>query len=702
MPRPPRDLLAAALLYATLRLLVLHTAFDQTAMPMYELFPMGTMAELARRHVDLPLSYVYDNAAGQILFGFVTRPFFALFGPSYLALKLVPFTLGLGTLILLWTFLRSNFSARAATLGAFLYALAPTTLFKYSLMNSGNHFENLFFVLAACVATYRFLRTGGRGALFASGFTSGFALFVFLGALIPVGLLAGLAVGVRGAKRALKDLPLALAGFLLGLAPLIAVNAATGARGLGFLHAKFAEDDERAAGSVLERAGEFLTRHLFDSPVYEPLAGIPGPVLGALFLAAFLVAWFASAPGALRGVLGLFRGLARGADGERERFEAARLVPLLLYLPLAALAYGVSNFRIGGHGPPIVVAGYRYFLPHLLFAVLLVAIVSAAWIERGGARRALGATLVGVPMLCGVANLGIVDWSFSKPGLGAHYAGYNLAQVGRALIAGRNALTDDEIHAHVARFPPLLRRRVVTSIGFNRGALAIETAKERAGADGAWSVDVEAFAAGWPLEQQVDLARGLGVALRFSCGASPRGLAEMQRVLATMSAETPGLAGRVAEGACLPPGTEPLESKTAQLLGTNAALRDAFTGELRSAVMRGAGLFVGRLYVRGIASERPRLDEWVRASAGTGEFFEGLGEGLADGGDAPLAPARLGLALDPADAPALWTGFAVGVASVVELEARDGVFARTLPADLDPELRARIDRMLRGETEPRH
>ncbi len=688
MPRPPRDLLAAALLYATLRLLVLHTAFDQTAMPMYELFPMGTMAELARRHVDLPLSYVYDNAAGQILFGFVTRPFFALFGPSYLALKLVPFTLGLGTLILLWTFLRSNFSARAATLGAFLYALAPTTLFKYSLMNSGNHFENLFFVLAACVATYRFLRTGGRGALFASGFTSGFALFVFLGALIPVGLLAGLAVGVRGAKRALKDLPLALAGFLLGLAPLIAVNAATGARGLGFLHAKFAEDDERAAGSVLERAGEFLTRHLFDSPVYEPLAGIPGPVLGALFLAAFLVAWFASAPGALRGVLGLFRGLAQGADGERERFEAARLVPLLLYLPLAALAYGVSNFRIGGHGPPIVVAGYRYFLPHLLFAVLLVAIVAAAWIERGGARRAFGAALVGVPLLCGTANLGIVDWSFSKPGLGAHYAGSNLAQVGRALIAGRNALTDDEIRAHVARFPPLLRRRVVTSIGFNRGALAIETAKERAGA--AWRVDVAALVAGWPAEDAPELARGLGVAVRFSCGGSPSGVAEVVRVLGAALDDAPELGRFVAEGACLPPGTEPLESKTAQLLGTDAALRDAADARLRPHVLRGIGLFVGRLVGRDIASERPRLDEWLRASAGEPDFFEGFGRGLADGGDAPFSPRRLASRLAREDELATWRGFGHGVARTNEGSARVELEREWL-LDVDPALRAAFE-----------
>ncbi|MFO1011132.1 MAG: hypothetical protein U1F29_13795, partial [Planctomycetota bacterium] len=438
------------------------------------------------------------------------------------------------------------------------------------------------------------------------------------------------------------------------------------------------------------------------SPAYEPFAGIPGPVLGALFLAAFLVAWLACAPGVARGLGALLTGLAKDATAAPSRFQSARCVPLLLYLPLAALAYGVSNFRIGGHGPPIVVAGYRYFLPHLLFAILLVAIVAAAWIERGGARRAAGWALALVPLLCGVSNASIIDWSFSKPGLGAHYAGYNLAQVGRALIAGRNALTDDEIRAHVARFPPLLRRRVVTSIGFNRGTLAIETAKERAGANDAWYVDPAEFVEIWPAEHRVDLARGLGVALRFSCGASPRGIAEMQRVLATMFAYEPGLAARVAEGACLPPGTEPLESKTAQLLGTNAALRDTFTGELRSAALRGAGLFVGRLYVRGIPSERPRLDEWVRASAGTREFFTGLGEGLADGGDEPMSPASIGLAVEPGDAPALWTGFAAGVATVVEPAQRAAVLERAFPAGADPELRRAVERALSGDADPVH
>ena len=85
VPRPRRiawDLLAALFAYVLLRGLVLHTNFDSVTLWMYEPYPMGTLAEFLLRGVDFPLRFYYDNAAGQILSGFLTLPFFALFGPS--------------------------------------------------------------------------------------------------------------------------------------------------------------------------------------------------------------------------------------------------------------------------------------------------------------------------------------------------------------------------------------------------------------------------------------------------------------------------------------------------------------------------------------------------------------------------------------------------------------------------------------------
>jgi len=113
----------AAAVYVALRALVLYTAFDQVAMTQYEMFPMGTIPRIACVEGGLPVAKVYDNAAGQLLTGVLAIPSYALVGPSFLALKLVPFALGLGALAVVWALLREHFDARAASFGALLFAV---------------------------------------------------------------------------------------------------------------------------------------------------------------------------------------------------------------------------------------------------------------------------------------------------------------------------------------------------------------------------------------------------------------------------------------------------------------------------------------------------------------------------------------------------------------------------------------------------
>ena len=156
--------------FVLLRVLVLHTAFDEVGLWMYEVNPMGTIAELALRGVRVPAHFFYDNAAGQVLAGYLAVPGFSLFGSTYLALKLVPFAMGVATLFLLFALLRDVFGMRAALLGAWLLALGPTTLFKYSIVCSGNHFENLFFTTIVLVLFYRMhLKGVTAGRLLAAG-----------------------------------------------------------------------------------------------------------------------------------------------------------------------------------------------------------------------------------------------------------------------------------------------------------------------------------------------------------------------------------------------------------------------------------------------------------------------------------------------------------------------------------------------------
>src|SRR6185369_11645818 len=108
------------------------------------------------------------------------------------------------------------------------------------------------------VLVYRMHRKGVTAPrLLAAGAAAGFSIFVFLGAVIPVGILAGMHAWIRGMRATLRDFPALLGGFVAGIAPLIALNAFTAGRGANYLAAKFGESDAPAAsasGSVLARS----------------------------------------------------------------------------------------------------------------------------------------------------------------------------------------------------------------------------------------------------------------------------------------------------------------------------------------------------------------------------------------------------------------------------------------------------------------
>jgi hypothetical protein len=693
----PLALAAACVVYVALRWLIVDTSFDQVALWMYEPYPMGTLAELTIRGVDFPLRFYYDNAAGQILAGFLTVPSFLAFGPTYLALKVVPFVLGFATLLLLYGFLRANFGRTAAIVGAFLFTLGPPTLVKYSVICSGNHFENLFFSLLAIACWYRLQKTPeSKGWLFATALSAGFALFVFLGAIIPVGILIGMHLGARGWRRSLGDLKVALPGFVLGVSPLVLLNVLTGARGLGFLQAKFGDEGRVTHGDVGARFVEFLGTHLPRAGVYEPFAGLSGAALGFVFLAAFVVAYALCVPEVASGIASLVRGLARDRASPSEHaraFERVKLVPFLLYLPLAALAYGLSNFRIGGHAPPIEAAGYRYFLPHILFAIVIVSAVFARAWDRGGPARAGGVLLCAPLLVIGGSNLTLIDWSYAHAHVGEYYDGYDLPKIARGLLSKRNELEIEQQIARLDGFPPLIRQRVTRALGFNLGVIEIEQAKK---VGGGWRLDLARVFAehAYPERMREEIARGAGIALRFDAeheGDVPR-LAE--RVLATWNDPAQGkVAGHLralAEGVCMMNPMLPLESQTQDLLDDNRAMIAGAKGALAASLARGDGLICGRLVRRGIPSDVSRVSGESRAlpAQHRAEFCVGYGMGLAEGGEGP-AMTTVMLDLVPSESrPDVWRGFGASLRNVY------GADAARIARDFEPGLSPAEDRAL--------
>ncbi len=619
----------AILVYAVFRALILTTNFEEVVMAMFELYPMGTMAELKLRGVHFPLRFYYDNAAGQLVMGHAAIPLYGVFGSTYFVLKLLPALLGLVTLVVLWSFLDRHFSRLAANIGALFFALAPSTLVRYSVVCSGNHFENLLFTTVFLWCFYRhhgMLRT--RWSLFWTGLSGGFALFVFLGALIPIGICAGVHLGLRGLKRSFVDAPVALLGFVLGVAPLVLVNWATSGRGLGFLSAKFAEEGARNPSvTTWSRMQDFLGNGLCESGMFEPGFGLTRAELGVVFVVLFALAYLLSLPGALTGIGGLLRGTFAGGttkDGEDAAFERVKLVPFVLYVPLAALAYGIANFRLRGYVHPMEAGGYRYYLPTLLFALVLIAVWTARlWEKRGAAR--IGSVALGCgAFLCGSTSLGLVDWSFDNVGSGWRYPGYNFAQMARGLVGGRNAVPREEIVWRVNSWPREVREPVVRALGFNLGFL--DLAKSMRADGDAWTLDLDEVTRGFPKEWHLLMANGAGTALRFrvrqgaNTGQLPRDLRRLRPAEGPLAEEA--VAGSAFTTVYLTLGREVFDTFT-----ENLSLLTMDTPHV-GAFARGHGLYCGRLEARGVPMEVGFVEEF-RARFDSPEFEEGWRRGEA-------------------------------------------------------------------------
>lgn len=616
--RSHAGLLLAIAVYIVLRALILISNFDETAMPAYELYMFGTLSrQLLGDGGGMPLQLYYDNAAGPVFLSYVGAFMYQLCGASYLTLKLVAALFNLGALVLIWVFLKRLFSSRAANLGALLFALGPATLVKYSLFTAGNHSENLFFTLATFVCFFGMHRAGVTPRrLFSTGFVAGFAIFIFLGALTPVGLLALAHWGLRGSRRTGADLLWGVPGLALGVAPLVAINLALGSRGASFLAEKFNGGGGGPEWETIRlRLVDFMTVHLPQATTYEDCFGLAGSTADRGFLVAFGLATLFTLPAALRSIGALARGAFTGGDEREGAASDALFACVLLYLPLTALAYALSDLRIGEHAAPMESAGYRYLLPQMTFAILIIA--------AAGTRLA-GRFAAGVPVLLALAmgsfNLGLVDWSFAHPNPGAAYEGYNIKQNSRALLHVKNDLSDEQIVEYAEGFSPLFRTRVYYGLGFYSAFTA------------GGEYDLVALSARFPAERGGDVARGIGTFLRHTTEAP--GKLKPERVALVESwlgADVPH-AGEVVEGLCAKWSVQ-LSNDTEVLLDANEILLTSASEALRPGLARGLGVECGRLLRRGLAWEVASIEGRMVRIPGAlhGEFARGVGAGLVDG-----------------------------------------------------------------------
>ncbi len=612
--------------YLLLRGIVLWFAFDAVALPIYEVHNMGNLARvLASGAPGPPLWQHYDNAGGQQLVALLAAPLYALFGDSYLVLKLVPMLLGLAALVLLWRLMAREFGLLGASVAAALFVVGPPTLTKYSLLASGNHFEHVFCALLLYTAFAAVHRDGRRGPrLAALGAAAGCSLWVYPGAVVTVIVFATVHVVLRGLRGTLQDLPLAIAGFLLGLMPLIVTNIAVGGRSLDYTSHSLAGKGD----GVLPRLGRNLATMLGDllprAGAYETLGRLPALWAEHLELTAFVVAWLLVSFALLR---------ARGRD-----WSVWRVAPLLLYLPVFLLVIGLGNWDFDAYGHPLEVGQFRYFVTHFAFAAMLIGAAVSMLAARGGAGRLAAGALAGVALLPCLDTLPIATPWPGTAGAGLRYEGHHFPYYGLVMMAhaSRDPATggmvpdDAEITHWLRGLPPRHALDAWSGVAYyvaetrveSRGAAAIKTGE---------LIDLGTLLEARPPAVQYAFARGLGSALRALARGAPAEREVLRTLLLRLERRNHPLAPALIEGMCLDQDYT-LARDTADRLEMSFALADVVPPGLLFAYRRGLGVQLGRLLARGVPADVERVRNVLARLPGAirADVAFGLGWGFSE------------------------------------------------------------------------
>ncbi|HRV81767.1 MAG TPA: hypothetical protein P5218_10040 [Planctomycetota bacterium] len=644
---PRLALLALCALYLVHRFLLLHTNFDAAAIPNYELHPMGNIGENLRLGWrGAPLAQNFDNCGGHLIVGSFAGVLFQLFGSSYLVLKLVPLLLGLGCIPLLVSIGSRLFGGMAGWLAALLFVVGPPTLVKYSVLAFGSHFEGIFFQL---LLFWMFLRMHASGHVWGwvpwVALVAGFSIFFYFGSFLLVSLLVLTHLlircdwghGIASLRKPAIDVAFGVAPFVIGLSPFVWLKVGVN-RPSSFLGDLWSEN---RLAELTDKVRDLFVRLLPGAGCYPDLGGVSGRWAAWIGWAVFALAWAVGTFVLLRGLRGLTRSL--GSRGESQRAEQLRFLPLVGYLPLFVLAYGLSTnaLQFREYFPPVEVGTYRYLLTHFSLATLLIAgAVLWLWRQRSSAVRALGGAMGTCAVALGAFSLPMIDWSFAHTGLGSGYPGYYWKFYNNTLL--RDALhlePDGQLSADYANlsrqlgdFEPPRRHTIAMGIGnylaFVQNFLALTNSGDRPGGQ-PFRLDLEALlATNGDATLHPDLVRGAGSYLRRPMIGSQHDLGGLRAYLEDNL--TSPWAGELVEGLCLE-NDFPLARNAAANWDWTVRLSEAVPAPLMPAYRRGQGMQLAELIQHVPSTTTDWMDARIASipKAEQPDFWRGMGFGLA-------------------------------------------------------------------------
>jgi 4-amino-4-deoxy-L-arabinose transferase-like glycosyltransferase len=384
------------------------------------------------------LPYVQDYQVqsfwgGTLVVSVLAVPFFAVLGPTLVALRLTTVVFAMLTAAAVFWILDRFAGRRAAWIGGLLMAITPPGMAVFGATAYGAEVE-IQAVALWMLAAFLAWADGGLRPVhgLALGALAGFSVYFGYISLPLIALLVLYVLWLEPRVVVSRAALWPLLGLALGSLPWSYYNLTHAGGGLELYGWSFVRSLTPVLSLLPGRVVDFVWLDLPGAFYLQPPLRFPlGRVVVALFAVLAVLAALRHRDSLARALRPPWRRGAGAGDGS----ALARVHPavqFLAFLPFYALAYVVSNFRVLHDG----VRGafdYRYMVPLFPFLILLAGIGLDALARRSPAwrRSAMG----GATTLCAlflVSNLAYCRFEGMRDGWNAR--GYHDAQFARSVV----------------------------------------------------------------------------------------------------------------------------------------------------------------------------------------------------------------------------------------------------------------------------
>ena len=383
------------------------------------------------------LPYVQDYQVqsfwgGTLVTSFLAVPFFAVLGPTLVALRLTTVVFAVLTAAAVFWILDRHVGRRAAWIGGLLMAIAPPGVAVYGATAYGAGVEIQALALWMLAAFLAWTRDGLRPLPgLVAGLLAGFSIYFGYISLPLIALLVLYVLWIEPRVVVSRAVLWPLLGIAIGSLPWSYYNLTHGGSGLELYGWSFARSLTPVVGLLPGRIVELVWRDLPGAFYLQPPLRFPlGRVLVAVFAALAVLVALRHRDSLARALRPPWRRDAPGDGSALARVHPA--VPILAFLPFFALAYVVSNFRVLHDG----VRGafdYRYMVPLFPFLMLVAGVGLDALARRSpGWRRAAVGAAAALCALFLVSNLAYCRFEGAREGWSA--PGYHDAQFARSVV----------------------------------------------------------------------------------------------------------------------------------------------------------------------------------------------------------------------------------------------------------------------------